>query len=238
MISVGEQLRAAREARGLTAAQVAEATRMKVQTVDLLERNEFQKIGVAVYGKGFIRMYAEAVGLDHGPLVEEYIRSMASAPEASSGPSAPAPARAEAEAIVAERVKRSAQEPAAPRRRTPTLAIPELDWRAAGASWGGAVADMARAVLGRLKSIRWRRPAPFRTSRRLAGLLSDVRSSEVLKYAGIALGGVVLVIVIVTTVRRCNASDNAAALQTYGARDPLRLTHEPPAPYLDAKRGP
>ena len=71
-MSIGEQLRNARVARGLTASQVALATRMKVQTVEAIEQEDFSRIAAPIYAKGFIKLYAQCVGLDPGPLIEEY----------------------------------------------------------------------------------------------------------------------------------------------------------------------
>jgi len=71
-MALGHTLKQARERRGLTAAQVAAATRMKTQVVEALEREDFAKIPAPVYGKGFLRLYAQYVGLDPAPLLAEY----------------------------------------------------------------------------------------------------------------------------------------------------------------------
>ncbi|MCX7591631.1 MAG: helix-turn-helix domain-containing protein, partial [Kiritimatiellae bacterium] len=73
-MSLGEELRSARVARGLTPSQVALATKMKVQTVEALENEDFDRIAAPIYAKGFIRLYAQCVGLDPAPLIEEYTR--------------------------------------------------------------------------------------------------------------------------------------------------------------------
>ena len=71
-MALGEILRAAREAKGFTPSEVAEATRMMVQMVEELEREDFGRIAAPIYGKGFIRLYAEFVGVDSAPLIDEY----------------------------------------------------------------------------------------------------------------------------------------------------------------------
>lgn len=73
-MALGEILRAAREAKGCTPSEVAEATRMMVQMVEELEREDFRRIAAPIYGKGFIRLYAEFVELDPAPLIDEYVR--------------------------------------------------------------------------------------------------------------------------------------------------------------------
>jgi hypothetical protein len=50
---------------------------MKVQIVEAIEREDFSKFPATIYGKGFIRLYAQFVGLDPQPLLEEYAKSMA-----------------------------------------------------------------------------------------------------------------------------------------------------------------
>ncbi len=72
-MSLGDQLQQARKQRRMTTSEVAAATRMKIQIVEDLEREDFSRIAAPVYGKGFIKLYAEQVGLDPKPLVDEYV---------------------------------------------------------------------------------------------------------------------------------------------------------------------
>lgn len=71
-MALGTTLRTARERRGLTTSQVAEATRMMVQIVDELEREDFHRFQAPIYGRGFIKLYAEFVGIDPTPLLAEF----------------------------------------------------------------------------------------------------------------------------------------------------------------------
>jgi len=70
---LGRTLREARERRQMTMSQLAAATRMKVQVVEAIEAENFRKFPAPVYGRGFIKLYAEAVGLDPKPLIDEYM---------------------------------------------------------------------------------------------------------------------------------------------------------------------
>jgi len=70
---LGKTLRQAREAKGQTVSQVAEATRMMVQIVEDLEREDFRRIAAPIYGRGFIKLYAEYLDLDPEPLIQEFI---------------------------------------------------------------------------------------------------------------------------------------------------------------------
>ena len=73
MIEFGNTLRAAREARGLTIAQIAETTHMAPSAVEDLEKEDFSRIAAPIYGRGFVKLYCEAVGLDPKPLVAEFM---------------------------------------------------------------------------------------------------------------------------------------------------------------------
>lgn len=109
-MALGEILRDARSRKGWSTAQVAEATRMMVQIVEELEHEDFRRIAAPIYGRGFIKLYAEHVGLDPEPLIQEFI-------EIYTGARAP---------IVTRRVVNVAAptEPAAPVIPMPTSAAP------------------------------------------------------------------------------------------------------------------
>ncbi|MEI6808672.1 MAG: helix-turn-helix domain-containing protein [bacterium] len=71
-MGIGETLRNARLAKGQTTSQVAAATRIKIQVIEGLENDDFSSIPAAIYCKGFIKIYAEYLGLPSATLVEEY----------------------------------------------------------------------------------------------------------------------------------------------------------------------
>ena len=77
-MSLGQELKDARTRMGLTASEVASATRMKVQIVEAIEEGDHSVFAAPIYGKGFIRLFAEYVGLDPRPLVDEFTESFAS----------------------------------------------------------------------------------------------------------------------------------------------------------------
>src|SRR5208282_798291 len=64
MPTVAEQLRAAREARQLTIAQVAEATKIRTDHLRALEEGNFNVFSAPVYIRGFVRNYATHLKLD------------------------------------------------------------------------------------------------------------------------------------------------------------------------------
>lgn len=70
MMEFGETLRAAREAKGLSCSEVAEATNMVKSVVEDLENENFSRIVAPIYGRGFVKLYCEAVGIDSAPMIE------------------------------------------------------------------------------------------------------------------------------------------------------------------------
>jgi cytoskeletal protein RodZ len=67
---IGEQLRAAREAAGLTLEEVAAATRIPQRHLVTIEAGDFQALPARTYAVGFSRTYAKAVGLHDGDVAE------------------------------------------------------------------------------------------------------------------------------------------------------------------------
>jgi transcriptional regulator with XRE-family HTH domain len=68
---VGEQLRLAREQKGMTVAQVAAETRIPQRQIELIEAGKFDALPARTYAVGFSRSYARLVGLDEKRVVEE-----------------------------------------------------------------------------------------------------------------------------------------------------------------------
>ncbi|MBR2981912.1 MAG: helix-turn-helix domain-containing protein [Kiritimatiellae bacterium] len=73
MIEFGKTLRLAREAKGYSVSQLAEATRMINQTIEDLENENFTRIAAPIYGRGFVKLYCEEVGLDPKPMIAEFM---------------------------------------------------------------------------------------------------------------------------------------------------------------------
>ncbi len=71
MPNLGQTLQEARQRKKVTASQAAAATRMKVQCIEALEHGDFSRMAAPMYARGFIRMYAEYLGLEPAPLIQE-----------------------------------------------------------------------------------------------------------------------------------------------------------------------
>lgn len=72
-MALGEILKNARVQKGLSASDVAESTHLMVQVVQDLEREDFRRIAAPIYGRGFVKLYAELLELDPGPLVSDFM---------------------------------------------------------------------------------------------------------------------------------------------------------------------
>ena len=73
MMEFGKSLRAAREAKGLSACQLAEQTHLAPRTIEMLETEDFSHIAAPIYGRGFVKIYCEAVGLEPRPFIDEFM---------------------------------------------------------------------------------------------------------------------------------------------------------------------
>ena len=62
--STGDKLREAREALGLTLADIANRTRVPMRHLEAIEQGEFAAMHSSTYAIGFAKAYARAVGLD------------------------------------------------------------------------------------------------------------------------------------------------------------------------------
>lgn len=63
-LSIGDELRRAREARGLSLDEIAGQTRIPIRHLQNIEREEWDALPAPTYAVGFGRNYANAVGLD------------------------------------------------------------------------------------------------------------------------------------------------------------------------------
>ena len=202
-ISIGAQLKAAREAKGLTASELAASINTLTRVIQNLENDDFRRMPAPVYVRGFIKLYAQAVGLDPTPLVEEYAAIQARAP-GSQPQTAPLAGK-----LTHDRQKPAIREPAPTTpampgaeqppagkrpRRLPSIAIPKL--------------RLPQIRLPRLRLPAIRIP------------------TAVWQGIGMAAGVGVVALLLVMGVREI-ANRRSMAV----SRD-LRLVKDPPAPYL------
>jgi cytoskeleton protein RodZ len=72
--SLGDQLRAGREALGLELEQLAAELRIELRFLRALESNELDKLGAPVFAKGYIKQIGNRLRLDYGDLLAAYYR--------------------------------------------------------------------------------------------------------------------------------------------------------------------
>jgi cytoskeletal protein RodZ len=84
--TVGEILRTTRESRKLSIEQVNRDTKISVQTIRAIEEDDFGAFPSETYVKGFVRTYAEFLGLD-GNRLWSMIGTRSAAQSAGPGPS-------------------------------------------------------------------------------------------------------------------------------------------------------
>ena len=76
--TVGQRLRAAREAKGLSIEDVASSTRIPTRHLQTLEDSAWERLPAATYSVGFAKNYATAVGLDRAEIAEQLRAEMGS----------------------------------------------------------------------------------------------------------------------------------------------------------------
>src|SRR5437762_8704345 len=69
----GGMLREARERRGVSLREIANATKISVGALESLERNDISKLPGGIFSRAFVRAYAAEVGLDPEATIQDFI---------------------------------------------------------------------------------------------------------------------------------------------------------------------
>jgi cytoskeletal protein RodZ len=69
----GGALREARERRGVSLRQIANATKISVAALEALERNDISRLPGGIFSRAFVRSYAIEVGLDPDVTIQEFV---------------------------------------------------------------------------------------------------------------------------------------------------------------------
>src|ERR1700674_5761227 len=69
----GGTLREARERRGVSLRQIANATKISVAALEALERNDISRLPGGIFSRAFVRSYAIEVGLEPEETIREFI---------------------------------------------------------------------------------------------------------------------------------------------------------------------
>src|SRR2546421_8570937 len=71
--SFGGKLRDARERRGVSLRQIANATKIAMSALEALERNDISRLPGGIFSRAFVRSYAIEVGLDPDATIQDFI---------------------------------------------------------------------------------------------------------------------------------------------------------------------
>lgn len=69
----GSRLREARERRGISLRQIANATKISMSSLEALERNDISRLPGGIFSRAFVRSYAIEVGLDPEETIHDFI---------------------------------------------------------------------------------------------------------------------------------------------------------------------
>ncbi|MGB9779735.1 helix-turn-helix domain-containing protein [Caldanaerobacter sp.] len=72
MNELGEFLKSERLKRGMTLEEIQEITKIRTRYLKAIEDGDFSVMPAMVYAKGFVKSYAEALGLDGNEIVKKY----------------------------------------------------------------------------------------------------------------------------------------------------------------------
>lgn len=76
LANTGQKLKAAREAQGLSLVQIYERTKIPLHHLEALEVGDTEELPEPVYISGFIKRYADCIGLDGQVLSDDYKQNM------------------------------------------------------------------------------------------------------------------------------------------------------------------
>jgi len=66
-------MRLAREQRGVSLRQIAEATKISVSALEALERNDISRLPGGIFSRAFVRSYAAEIGVDPEQTVRDFL---------------------------------------------------------------------------------------------------------------------------------------------------------------------
>ncbi|HKR61264.1 MAG TPA: helix-turn-helix domain-containing protein [Pyrinomonadaceae bacterium] len=79
--TIGEQLRLAREERGIPLREISDETRISIRYLEAIESDDFKRLPGGIFNRSFVKAYARCIGYDEKKAVEAYSRSLADSGE-------------------------------------------------------------------------------------------------------------------------------------------------------------
>lgn len=81
--TIGEQLRLAREERGIPLREISDETRISIRYLEAIESGDFKRLPGGIFNRSFVKAYARCIGYDEKKAVEAYARSLQDSGEGS-----------------------------------------------------------------------------------------------------------------------------------------------------------
>jgi cytoskeletal protein RodZ len=72
--TIGEQLRLAREGRGIPLREISDQTRISMHYLEAIETNDYKRLPGGIFNRSFVKAYARYIGYDEKEAVEGYTR--------------------------------------------------------------------------------------------------------------------------------------------------------------------
>jgi len=74
--TIGEQLRLAREGRGIPLREISDQTRISMHYLEAIESNDYKRLPGGIFNRSFVKAYARYIGYDEKEAIEGYTRYM------------------------------------------------------------------------------------------------------------------------------------------------------------------
>ena len=74
--TIGEQLRLAREERGIALREISNQTRISMRYLEAIESDDYKRLPGGIFNRSFVKAYAKYVGFDERQALEGYTRLM------------------------------------------------------------------------------------------------------------------------------------------------------------------
>ena len=72
--TIGEQLRLAREERGIPLREISNETRISIRYLEAIESGDFKRLPGGIFNRSFVKAYARCIGYDEKEAIEGYAR--------------------------------------------------------------------------------------------------------------------------------------------------------------------
>ena len=69
--TIGEQLRLAREDRGIPLREISDQTRISVHYLEAIESNDYKRLPGGIFNRSFVKAYAKYIGYDEKEAIDE-----------------------------------------------------------------------------------------------------------------------------------------------------------------------